>query len=557
MEEDHFEAVRPASATGPAILTPDTASQMEDSETKTTDQQARLSKPSTTPNRRRTKLKLAAPRMLLIISCLAYLTTAFVAIDFGLFSVSNFIKPRLQWATLEWRVHSSIAQLEMLLSTELDSLLSSQLSRGFLESHEECLARGLRTADDQFISFWLAYPDIRNQTMDWVMDNCGRLLYTPQVSDPSLQQAVWVYLAQASYRGRQMAQGVLEFVKQKTYWILDWLCNTDPVWDSPIYFERVSAYNPALTSLSQKQIRPKMPFDFALDCDNYGPCRLVYPLLSGLPVEKAMISAEAVSKSMRKTHQLRTLTANLGALRRVANPLVSVFLLAQGFLLVICDLIGAFVPETALPSTTTFEEGRPTIDTNLLPISKATKLHVSKEQKYVICFATIEVVSLLVSMFLEHATSSGSTLIMMLGVYMAMVGFSMLIGFLVPPRQLENVLPVRELVKELYQIIRARKIPDTAGDQKGSEDAGALTEVEEASSQFGKGGSSDSEDSSQTDLTAKYEEQNDATRSELDTDTEPDSDSDADIDEESFTDLAGSVTPPLTGVDSDWSVVDA
>ncbi|KAJ4376220.1 alpha,alpha-trehalase nth1 [Neocucurbitaria cava] len=423
-----------------------------------------------TDERQSSESTRVVPLILLLTACFAYLITAFFAIDHGLLTVSHVIESRHHQAISELHAQSNVVYREEILYTQLDTLLDSQLSRGYLESHEECLARGLQTADRQLLCYGgFEYPDIRNQTMDWVADNCGRLLYTPQVSDPSLGQAVLAYVAQASLHGRKKAQEALDYMQQKAHWILDWLCNKDLVQNNPARFERVSAYTQTLKTLNYQRSRIEMPSGFALDCENYNACRLVYNVTSAERADQTITSVKVVSNTMRKARQLQGIQANLVALRNAIRTLVSSLLVAY------------FSYGLILPSPL---GKRHSIIATLLRDDPNKFWY---EYKYAICLRVVGCVFVGAGILTQHFHTGDSFPFLDLGVSMSLIGLSMLIDFFVPPAlqedqpsqldgcQMELVATSEDLneegeaTSEADVYVEVEEDPDTAGSDSGVE----------------------------------------------------------------------------------------
>jgi hypothetical protein len=141
------------------------------------------------------KANRAIPQLWVIIACLAYIATSITAMQYGLYTTSAFLGARLDQAQVELKAQGDLLFREQLLYGQFDKVLGSQLSRGFMETYEDCLVRGISEADVHYFGLGFDYPDIRNQTVDWTTENCQRLHFTPQTSDKTPQQAVLTYWA--------------------------------------------------------------------------------------------------------------------------------------------------------------------------------------------------------------------------------------------------------------------------------------------------------------------------------------------------------------------------
>jgi hypothetical protein len=217
------------------------------------------------------------------------------------------IHPRHNQAVDEYLVLSQSKYTEDALYKNLDKVLSSQLNRGFMETHEDCLVRGLKEANYELYGLGFQYPDMRTQVMDWTMENCGRLQYTPQVviQDPTPQQAVLTYWADASYRSRRMLEGALGAVQQQARRFLKLLSsaftNRKP---SPLT-EHVPVSANTSGTLPPSRALHKVPFGFALRCEPTESCRLVYPSGSSNRANKVSVSREVLAKLKREIKEMR------------------------------------------------------------------------------------------------------------------------------------------------------------------------------------------------------------------------------------------------------------
>ena len=87
---------------------------------------------------------------------------------------------------------------------------------------------------------------VREQIMQWVMDECGRLQHSPQVVSEKTtpQEAVVTYWANFSYRARRIAEEALVLLRQKLDWIFSQLVGSSQR-DSVI----AAPYNPFVDQL--------------------------------------------------------------------------------------------------------------------------------------------------------------------------------------------------------------------------------------------------------------------------------------------------------------------
>jgi hypothetical protein len=517
-------------------------------------------------------LQRAIPRLLLLVACIVYLSSSLLAVNTGLFTISKVVYPQHDRAVAEFQAQSFAQYKEELLYRLFDELLSSQLNRGFMETHQDCLVRGLEKADYKLLGLAWQYPDMRTQIMDWTMENCGRLQYTPQVvpQHPTPQQTVLTYWADAKYRSRRMLEGALGAIRQQACQV--WIRLSGAFLGNKAAFitEHVSAIaNTTTTPLSTRSL-PKVPFGFALSCDPLQPCRLAYPPVPSLHSDKVTIAPEALAKLKRQTEVLHAFCVYLDK-----------GLLATGRLVSILDQVSQLLQKIILASL---------IGSMLyMAVTKTHRNPRKMKTKFVLRFMHMFCAAKLVldSFFKYPIDVPYDELKASLGFFMLLLGLSMLVQFFVTPSpKLENVNLVYTQIKELYLIARGCEVPDDGfinmltyfgvlmqeeePEPKPVEDPTTDADTTFSLSDDGQQRNPSPEPhyrlafpttSLQEDIeacTKAYHELLDAhqamdfdVESESNTETEPDSE------DGSFVDLAGGVTPQLTDVESGWSVVDA
>ncbi|KAF1829620.1 hypothetical protein BDW02DRAFT_602389 [Decorospora gaudefroyi] len=535
----------------------------------------------------RVKFQRARPRITLLFACVAYLMTALLALSIGSLNVSNIIYLRFERAQVQYQAQSSTLYQEKLLYTQLDTLLSSQLNRAFMETHEDCLVRALRQANDELFDIGLRYRDIREPVMEWAMDNCGRLQYTPQLvhEEPNPQQAVLTYWADLNYRSRQMVEHALGFVKHKANWMWSRFCSESFTQTVPAHVLHASpGENPGKPTPHGKHLM-QAPFGFALSCEQPQPCRLVYPVTSAMLYDKLGVSPQTIGKSERASKELEDFGLRLKKFRGAIDNSLAVLIPTQFFLAL------AFL--VALAATVPLSDAVPEEQ-----LTFASFIHevMPKEERYAICSLGLETVTVLAFYILEEGSglSWGEEFALTSGLIMMLLGFTMFVCFFLPSSELEDVVRFCALVKELYLIARDRALPSEKEDVDvtASADEGRRLH-ENTKSDTGEEVMKNTEVQSQLDVqrpfkqyyrlhhrladptttvqedmeaapNAMHDEQaGQAKQATVDADVETefdfdtDSDSDSDADQASFVDLASGVTPEITEIESGWSLVDA
>ena len=219
------------------------------------------------------KTKRSQSRILALLACVSYLLFHFLGVDLGVRLVMGYAEPRLHQAEVQRQAATSGLTRERLLHLKLDSLMDTTMDQCHMESYENCLVRGLYKADAVFLGLdFTQYPDVRNQTVEWITNNCGRIMHTPQLFTPKASK-VW---AQRVSRLRWLAEKAFELFRYKTALLwCGWTKANPRLTTKPRLAE-----NPVVTKATCKiarssKILTEMPFGFTLDCGGF-LCRLVY-----------------------------------------------------------------------------------------------------------------------------------------------------------------------------------------------------------------------------------------------------------------------------------------
>jgi hypothetical protein len=134
------------------------------------------------------KAKQALPHIAVLLKCILFLTMVFAVFGIGLRLLSLGLKSDLDRAEVALRDHSNVQYREQLLYIRSIDVTSTQLRARFMEKHEDCLVRGMHHVDQELFGIGLQYPDIRNQSIEWTTENCGRMHYALKVVMPLTQK---------------------------------------------------------------------------------------------------------------------------------------------------------------------------------------------------------------------------------------------------------------------------------------------------------------------------------------------------------------------------------
>ncbi|KAF2023749.1 hypothetical protein EK21DRAFT_118471 [Setomelanomma holmii] len=515
----------------------------------------------------RTKAKRARPRVLELIACLAYIVMMFTTLSIGLLNLSHFLTPRLYDAQVELRALGNLKYREQMLYTRLDKLLSTQLSRRFGETYEECLARSLVEANDAFFGLGFQYPEIRQPTVEWAMENCGRLLFTPQRVIATLQEAVlhavvrqrW---ALGVYRARLLTEKFCSLVTSSwNHWLARVRSHLAVPGDTPTHHRPTTDGNVRDQLLSS--LPAKLPFGFDLACDGKSLCRPVYTQLP----DKATISNDNVTKSIRKVQELSTFRTKLNIFQHLMACLALFFVPFQVVFLVAYLVMSVYIRKTA-PSR------KPQRITATLS-SQTFFDRWSSEENYAVISIAFQLLAMVGHVITERLPKDADYSIMF-GLMFFMIGVTLLIQLFVPAERLENVFNIREVVKELYVIAKSRDVESVAGPNPPKVNSDApfgnkqpladrqqnQDNVQPHSTASASSGQPESlthlpEVSLDSTVQEDLREELNALRQKHKQQAYVESLSEFESEEEEFVDLAGSITPMTTDVESGWSVVEA
>ncbi|KAF2250846.1 hypothetical protein BU26DRAFT_271318 [Trematosphaeria pertusa] len=255
---------------------------------------------------RTTKAQRARHPLFVLIACLCYLSMALSFVHNGLHGVRAILQPRLRDANFLARAYTTKHRWELSLNMHLETLVSTPLEKHSFEDHDECLARGITLADAHFGDFpYDIYPDILNATMEWVEDNCAKLIFTPQVHpEPgsyTLLRASWATITEKS-------QTVIHVLKNYGSRIKNWL-ETNWLGKEPHAHHEVQVQHSAGHEQESFKRPLLMPHRFKLVCGDSPVCHLEY----NPPAEHAALLKKAtedvVKDAQRKAVALSTYTA--------------------------------------------------------------------------------------------------------------------------------------------------------------------------------------------------------------------------------------------------------
>lgn len=210
---------------------------------------------------------------------------------------------------------------------QLETLLETQLNKYFWEvDYEDCLARGLNTADVHFLGRdYTDYEIVRNKTLDWVKTNCDRIYFTPDAVKPTPVGKIEVWHRRLLERSQKVMGYVKNWLAEvphgnwKSAWSIKSGCRTPSPTTAPAPYSK----------------HVYLPKGFRLvDCDT-PPCQLTYTAPANTTVTHTPKEAleAAYDRLCEKEYVLRTIL-------KVATPLWYFTLAALGVEVVLLGGIG-------------------------------------------------------------------------------------------------------------------------------------------------------------------------------------------------------------------------
>lgn len=287
-----------------------------------------------TQNRLRSKAKLAVPHLLVLFAGLAYLISTCTLLSTGLQGFSGILDTQIEEVSFKLRAQGSITWRENVLESRIDKLEHTQLDSKFMETYEACLARGVQEADVQLMGFGgFQYPNFRNRTIDWTVENCGRLHHAPHVDQPSVQQDVLNKWAQISYRGRYLAKKAMLIIEHRVKPLQNWLFNAT----GADFFTSAEPLIPAVAkplTCAMLTVRLHMPDGFRL-VGEASPCHLEYLHLKKAPKDKATMDKDALADTKLKVRELFRIHRHINVVSGATGSIVAWSMPLEVFILIL------------------------------------------------------------------------------------------------------------------------------------------------------------------------------------------------------------------------------
>jgi hypothetical protein len=239
--------------------------------------------------------------LLLSIASLCWLSLGLLGVEVGLRGVRDIVILRMQDATDVYNATRNEYTAKVMIEHRLEALQSYSLEPSFLETHTQCLARAITFADKAYSALpYGRYPAIVNATTEWAEDTCGKLVFTPQIAQPSVLWKSVRTVRETTMHAYQWAKKAsIDSVSWVTKWILSRLSRQDLIEQfehrqMQEEFERTlqewSTLNDVLSQkalerridLAKEALSVQLPPHYALNCSGSLVCRLSYKANSSL-----------------------------------------------------------------------------------------------------------------------------------------------------------------------------------------------------------------------------------------------------------------------------------
>jgi hypothetical protein len=496
------------------------------------------------------KKELASPRILVLMLGLAYLANSCIIMNISGQAMRGYIQPYIHLMNAQLEAAESFTNQKNMLYTQLEGVLSHPLSKSFMESYEECLARGLTSANDQFLGIdFTQYPEVRDETMNWTTENCDRLFHAPRVLNDSPEEVTITYWIRATYTTRQYARRAFTHFKRKASLIRTWLAGNK---QSHVLTER-KAEDSNLGHLTRHLY---MPFGFEAFCHLSSPCKLVYR------------NSSVPTSTMVNLEELTTEAATEVATCSKLDELVGIYMRYNTFLIACFSLLEIIAGLAYMMTTRCLSNHGSSWSVASITPSRPLKYltHLRDGERYACGSLVIQFAVILAQLKLHSFISSGSRLLLPFSIAVFGLSVVLTLGFLIPDDQIEEFQSMINASNELYLIMQGREseIPiclvSSSGmtasakghsSPRGSSASNQLEVTSKVAARFVSPMTTIHEDI-QAELKTMRAQQGEPWRSRF----EIDLDSDEDTDDEIFVELGCSAIPTVVERQDDWTLVD-
>jgi hypothetical protein len=508
-----------------------------------------------------TKAKLAFPHILILFVGLAHIITTLTSASAGLQGLSATVKHSLDQASVELQAQSSLKWREDVLYHRLDGLLHTKLSLNPTETHRQCLIRGLEVANYELFNLGFQYEDIRDQSWEWAVENCGRLRHTLQARQLSVQQVVLMGWTKATYRFRRVTERAFSKIAEKTSSVQSWLSQKTGI----CFLKHPDqAGNHRSRSVPIEPEQPRMPFGYDLGCDEAGNnCWMYFNDIRGGDRKRTAISHEAIADRKRRIQELFKSYHSLDALRRTTASLVS-WLLPLELLCLIAYLV-TMIANAEFPA--------PAFLRNELSNNPYFSCRpYTRQEEGAAMYIVVQLAVMVAGVLMAKKTHEGLASTLGRAVLLITASVSGLIQAFIPVTDMECIPQMFGAIKQTYLIAQQPDVLSirvmTPFDWKDVDEKikevvdrayGKSGEQKATSPQLSPPATSSKAPSLSPHLSvlhATISEEAPRNETQADLNAGVESDHKPESDGEDYVDLAGGITPTTTK-DADWSIVEA
>jgi len=499
----------------------------------------------------RSKAQRSRPRFLVLVTCVSYLLFQSLGIGFGLRLINGYAEPRHQQAELRLQAAWSDLARDSVMPHKLDELLGTTMERRYQESYEACLARGLYIADRIFLGLdFTLYPDARERTMDWVMDDCDRLHYTPAVVTKDVSKL----LAMVN-RLWESAEVVLELFKHRVTFLRSKVRGDV----QPLAAEQ-SVLRSNHHTAARSETPQKMPFGFSLDCEGRSRCRLICsgPYRS-LTDEKTTL--ENIANSNKKLHQRSLRFKKILHIKGHIIYLLTILqLLFSICYLGVARLSSSFPLPRSILAPKAFKTGR------VGSLFHSVISNLTHNEKLTLGYVVNTALYALLHYEFDFITSEFDLLLFPVGLGFCAFHAPQVVAFFFDPNPdtTESLLGFCRAAHQLYLILRGESVLDSKSSkeccplQRAPASPAPLRPASKIGARFISPLTSISEDLHQEReaMHAKQGTLRDDIEPQYGYATDTDSEHDSDVLHASYVDLTGGATPTVFNDGEEWAVIE-
>ena len=388
-------------------------------------------------------------------TCLLLFKVSFSSYLGAISQVANVTEVRLNAATSE-------LYKETFVHDKFEQLLSSSMPDVYRENHRECLARGADLAYEHYYRLpFYSYPAVRNGTMAWIEDNCGRVHFSPL----SVREEIPPFRRGWSALGYKFERR-LRYVRDHVVRMFGrFFFKTSPVKPSPINstIDQMSLTSSRETIFDTQPIN--LPKHFRFVCE-FSRCRLGY--IPGNSLDRDAADQEAVLRYQIKLKVMGRITGKVLSLIFQFRALQRVILYFQYMITGVWVVIQLYAPKT------------PTVPVpgGILSMNPKLDFTLDKKEAYVLRSLILQAIFLMAKRIMStlEPVPYSVAVLRVICLFCSSIGVLMVTVFLAPnnhPEELRKLfLALFDLVDICYAWLKADSTANYSSDTNSEKSVG-------------------------------------------------------------------------------------